>query len=187
MFDHVQFALIHGPDIPGSYAILLFTASDLASRLMKRRRLTKHGQEELPHVQGQGQQPRVPGCNSAGTAKRSYPASEVSGGWEELLGIRGQGQWPGGATPRSRSVAARRTHPKSEVRGGGQEELPRVRGQWWPGRDTLRPRPGAVALRSLPEPEARGGSWEEPPTPEARASGWEEQPKERWLCRHRRA
>ena len=30
-FDHLQFALIHGPDIPGSYAILLFTASDLAS------------------------------------------------------------------------------------------------------------------------------------------------------------
>ena len=26
-----KFALIHGPDIPGSYAILLFTASDLAS------------------------------------------------------------------------------------------------------------------------------------------------------------
>ena len=31
LFDHLQFALIHGPDIPGSYAILLFTASDLAS------------------------------------------------------------------------------------------------------------------------------------------------------------
>ena len=30
-FDHFQFALIHGPDIPGSYSILLFTASDLAS------------------------------------------------------------------------------------------------------------------------------------------------------------
>src|SRR5574337_876992 len=30
-FDHFQFALIHGPDIPGSYAILLFIASDLAS------------------------------------------------------------------------------------------------------------------------------------------------------------
>ena len=29
--DHFQFALIHGPDIPGSYAILVFTASDLAS------------------------------------------------------------------------------------------------------------------------------------------------------------
>ena len=29
--DHFQFALIHGPNIPGSYAILLFTVSDLAS------------------------------------------------------------------------------------------------------------------------------------------------------------
>ena len=31
LFDHFQFALIHGPDIPGSYAILLFIASDLGS------------------------------------------------------------------------------------------------------------------------------------------------------------
>ena len=31
LFDHFRFALIHGPDIPSSYAILLFTASDLAS------------------------------------------------------------------------------------------------------------------------------------------------------------
>ena len=30
-FDHFQFVLIHGPNIPGSYAILFFTASDLAS------------------------------------------------------------------------------------------------------------------------------------------------------------
>ena len=30
-FDHFQFALIHGPNFPGSYAILLFTASGLAS------------------------------------------------------------------------------------------------------------------------------------------------------------
>ena len=30
-FDHFQFALIHGPNIPSSYAILLFTASNLAS------------------------------------------------------------------------------------------------------------------------------------------------------------
>ena len=28
--DHFQFTLIHGPNIPGSYAILLFIASDLA-------------------------------------------------------------------------------------------------------------------------------------------------------------
>ena len=31
LFDHFQFALIQRPDIPGSYAILLFTALDLAS------------------------------------------------------------------------------------------------------------------------------------------------------------
>ena len=31
LFDHFQFALIHGPSIPGFYAILLFTASDLTS------------------------------------------------------------------------------------------------------------------------------------------------------------
>ena len=31
LFDHLQFALIHGPNIPGSYVILIFTASDLAS------------------------------------------------------------------------------------------------------------------------------------------------------------
>ena len=29
--DHFQFALIHGPNIPGSYAILLFTASNFTS------------------------------------------------------------------------------------------------------------------------------------------------------------
>ena len=30
-FDHLQFALIHGPNVPGSYAILLFTALDFTS------------------------------------------------------------------------------------------------------------------------------------------------------------
>ena len=29
--DHVQFTLIQGPNIPGSYAILFFTASDFTS------------------------------------------------------------------------------------------------------------------------------------------------------------
>ena len=32
------------------------------------------GQEELPHVRGQGQRLRVPGCNGAGTAKSCYPS-----------------------------------------------------------------------------------------------------------------
>jgi len=31
LFDHFQFALIHGTDIPGSYEILLFAALDLHS------------------------------------------------------------------------------------------------------------------------------------------------------------
>ena len=37
------------------------------------------GQEELPHVQGQGQRPRLPDCDGAETAERNYPASEVGG------------------------------------------------------------------------------------------------------------
>ena len=55
----------------------------------------------------------------------------------------------------------------SAVRGSGQEETPRVRGQGRPGEATSHPGPGAVTLGSHPEPEARGSSWEEPPTPEA--------------------
>ena len=62
---------------------------------------------------GQGQRLRAPGCDGAGTAKRSYPASEVRGGsreeqphiqgvvaarvqeaLEELLHVQGQeGRW----------------------------------------------------------------------------------------------
>ena len=84
------------------------------------------------------------------------------------------------------SVAARRRHPTSEVRAaagrsypaseasGGWEETPHVEGQEWPGEATSRLRPGAVTLRSHPEPEAR-------------ACSQEEQPEERWLRRHRRA
>ena len=48
-----------------------------------------------------------------------------------------------------------------------------------------------MTLRSHPEPEARDGSWKEPPVPEARACRREEQPeeqpKEQWLRRCRRA
>ena len=60
------------------------------------------GQEEIPHVQGQGQWPRVPGCDGTGTDERSYPASEVRGGDEK-------------------------SYPASEVRGGGREEQPHPR------------------------------------------------------------
>ena len=44
----------------------------------------------LPRVQGQGQQPRVPGCDSAGAAERSYPMHEARGsGWEEEPHVQG--------------------------------------------------------------------------------------------------
>ena len=37
-----------------------------------------------------GQWPRVPGCDGAGTAERSYPASEArGGGWEEQPHVQG--------------------------------------------------------------------------------------------------
>ena len=67
-------------------------------------RSQKHGQQELPHVQGQGRQQRVLGCDSAGAAERSYTTSEVrDGSLEELPSARGQGRQPRGATPRPRS------------------------------------------------------------------------------------
>ena len=51
------------------------------------------GQEELPHVRGQRGRPGVPDCDDAGTAERSYPASEVRGGGrEETPSAQGQGQ-----------------------------------------------------------------------------------------------
>ena len=58
----------------------------------------KHSQEELPHVQGQGHQLRVPGCNGAGVAKRSYPTSEGE-------------------------AAAKRSYPTSKVRGSGKNKF----------------------------------------------------------------
>ena len=85
-----------------------------------------------------------------------------------------------------RSVAAGRSYTTSEA-SGGWEETPRVQDQGQPGEATSHPRPGAVTLRSHPEPEARGSSLEEPPAPKARVGGQEEQPEEWWLCRHRRA
>ena len=118
-------------------------------------------------------------------AERSYLTSEVRGSGLECQAVMVQ-ERPRGATLHQRSVAAERRHSASEV-SGSREETPRIRGQGQQEKATSRPRPGAVTLRSHPDPEARGCSWEEPPTPEARAGGWEEQPEEPWLSRHRRA
>ena len=81
-------------------------------------RSLRKGQKELPHVQGKGQRPRVPGCDGAGTAERSYPVSEVRGGGrEELLHVRPR---PG--------AAAERTYPTPEARGRCREEQPHLQG-----------------------------------------------------------
>ena len=61
------------------------------------------GQEELPHVRGQGQWLRVQGCDGAGTAERSYPSLRSG-------------------------AAAERSYPTPEARGGGQEEQPHIQG-----------------------------------------------------------
>ena len=66
----------------------------------------QEGQEELLHVQGQeGQRPRVPGCDSAGTAERSYPASGVRGG-------------------------DKRSYPASEVRAAAGRSYPTSKERW---------------------------------------------------------
>ena len=81
----------------------------MAAKLTKSRRLQQAGplsaaEKRGSGRRGQGQWLRVPGCDGAGTAERSYP--------------------------RSRSgAAAKRSYPAPEVRGGSQEELPCVRGQ----------------------------------------------------------
>ena len=95
----------------------------------------------VTHVRGQGQQPRVPGSDGAGTAKRSYLTSEV-GGWgsrEELPHVRGQGQKPGGPH-------ARRARPRGVTHVRGQGQRPRV-----PGCDDA-----GTAERSYPMSEVGG-------------------------------
>ena len=64
------------------------------------------GQEELPHVRGQGS------------------------GRKELPSVRGQWQL-GGDTPRPRSGAAGRSHFVPKARGSDPEEPPRARCQGW--------------------------------------------------------
>ena len=121
------------------------------------------GQEELPHIRGQGQLPRVPDCDGAGTAERSYPASKVGG--------RGGGRerYPASEV-RGGDERSYPRPPSLEARGSGREELPHARGQGqWPrvpdcdsvGMDE-RSYPasevGVVAEGRYPASEVRGGS-----------------------------
>ena len=56
-------------------------------------------QEELPQVQGQGQRPRVPGCNGAGTAEKSYPSPRS--------GVAAERSYPTPLRPRPGATAGR--------------------------------------------------------------------------------
>ena len=76
-------------------------------------------EEELPQVRGQGQWPRVPGCDGTGAAERSYPTSKVRGGsWEEQPHVQGA------VAVRAQEGLEELFHVK--VRRGGSEEIPLV-------------------------------------------------------------
>ena len=100
------------------------------------------GQEELPYVRGQGQRPRVPGWDGAGTAESSYPSPR-------------SGTAARGATLRPKW--GQRSRGDTREQGQGQ----RPAGRSYP--TPQRPRPGAEAWRTNPMPEARGGGWEDQP------------------------
>ena len=113
-------------------------------------RRTKHGREEISHSPRPGAEVGGPHAGRA-AAKRRYPTSEVRGSGRECQAttaqerprrptqVRGQGRRPIGATLRPRSgVEAERSYPTPP-----------------------HPRPGAVAGRSNPRPETRGGRWED--------------------------
>ena len=68
-----------------------------------------------PHLRS-GAAARVPGCDGAETAKRSYPTSEVRGGSRKEL-----------HRPRP-GAAAGRSYPTSKARGSGQKEQLHVQG-----------------------------------------------------------
>ena len=112
------------------------------------------GQEELPHIRGQGQRPRVSDCDSAGTAERSYPTSEVGGATRGVTprprsGAAAGRSYPTPLSPRPRAAVGRsnpkskepwlrgrrraeRSYPTLKVRKGGGKEIPLVQGkeQW---------------------------------------------------------
>ena len=74
-------------------------------------------------------------CNGAGTAEKSYPASEVRGRSREEIphapsprpGAAGGRSYPMPPRPRPRAAAGR-TNPTPEARGGDWEDQPHVQG-----------------------------------------------------------
>ena len=117
-------------------------------------RHTKHGQEELLHVRGQGQKLGGPHARTA-AAKRSYSTSEVRGrSWEDPMPERRR---PRGATPHPRSGAeARSSYPASEVRGSGGRSHPAPEARGFAQRSHPVPRPGPRQEGATPRPRSGG-------------------------------
>ena len=74
----------------------------------------------------------MPGCDGAGTAKRSYPPSKARGGQEEPPQVGGQELQPGGANQGAVAVQAQEgLEELSQVEGqeGGGKEIPLIQGK----------------------------------------------------------
>jgi hypothetical protein len=95
---------------------------------------TKHGQEGLPHVRGQGQKLGGPHAQRV-AAERNYPTSEVRGSGRECQAAMTQEQPR--ATPHPRSGPAGRSHTVSEARGDGWEDQPQSKERWLQGHRRL--------------------------------------------------
>ena len=104
----------------------------------------------------------MPGCDGAGTAKRSYPMPRVrGGGQEELPRVPGQG-WQPRAPGCDSAGAAERSYPPPEARGGGREEQPTrscgCAGAGGPRGAIPCSRSGGVAVRRYPWFKVRSSS-----------------------------
>ena len=146
-FDHFKFALIHGPDIPGSNAILLFTALDLAS-------ITSHIHSWVLFLLSAG------GCDwCTKCGRKELPTSEVRGrSWEDPMP---EGWRPRGATRRPRSgSAAERSYPSPRSGRRPRGATPRTRsggcvGTGGPRGATQCSRSGGSAVRRYPSSKVR--------------------------------
>ena len=115
------------------------------SRRLLRQTAQKHGLEELPLAQGQGQRPR-------GGAERSYPTPEVRAVAERSeVRAAAERSYPRSKEQQLRGCTrAKRSYSTFKVRRGGREEIPLVQGKRNPSKtigvargpqraDTLKP------------------------------------------------
>ena len=144
-------------------------------------RRAKRGQEEPPHIWGQGQKPGGPHAWRA-AAKRSYPTSEVRGNGREYQTVRAQERLRGATLPPRSGGRAREDTQYPRLGAATRGVTPRPRSGVVAGRSyptPLSPRPGAVGGRGYPTPPC--------PRPGAVAGRTNPTSKEPWLRGQRRA